>query len=151
MIQMCASHFTLKKEFEFKSDLNNNMDEYNKASHEADEVPPQQWISDDEDANGFDEEEVQSETEQEESLPEPHVILKGRGPPPTNTHPCCTQQSQPPTGDQDQPPTETCPCCTATTAYMPGHFHSLNNGKQTAAVFIVYQFICVYCIYCFQE
>ena len=41
MIQMCASHFTLKKEFEFKSDLNNNMDEYNKALYEADEVPPQ--------------------------------------------------------------------------------------------------------------
>ena len=58
MIQIYASYFILKKEFEFKSDLNNNMDEYNKASHEADEVPPQQQISDDEDANGFNEEEV---------------------------------------------------------------------------------------------
>ena len=42
MIQIYASYFILKKEFEFESDLNNNMDEYNKASHEADEVPPQQ-------------------------------------------------------------------------------------------------------------
>ena len=58
MIQMYASHFILKKEFEFESDLNNNIDEYNKASYKADEVPPQQWISDDEDANGFNEEEV---------------------------------------------------------------------------------------------
>ena len=90
MIQMCASCFALKKEFEFKSDLNNNMDEYNKALHKTDKVPPQQWISDNEDTNGFDEEEIQSETEQEESLPEPYVILKGQGPPPTNTHPCCT-------------------------------------------------------------
>ena len=41
MIQIYASYFALKKEFEFESDLNNNMDEYNKALYEADEVPPQ--------------------------------------------------------------------------------------------------------------
>lgn len=51
MLQMCVDRFEMKKEFQFQSEG----EEYNSVSSKADEIVPELWISDVEDADGFDE------------------------------------------------------------------------------------------------
>ena len=69
MLQMCAICFAMKKEFEFQSD----QEEYNKVSSKADDIAPEQWISDVEDADEFDEE--KNEKNENKKLSELSIVL----------------------------------------------------------------------------
>ena len=69
MLQMCVICFAMKKEFEFQSD----QEGYNEVSSKADDIAPEQWISDVENADGVDEE--KDEENENRELSEPSIVL----------------------------------------------------------------------------
>ncbi|OJJ79772.1 hAT family dimerization domain-containing protein [Aspergillus glaucus CBS 516.65] len=116
MLQMCVDRFEMKKEFQFQSEG----EEYNSVSSKADEIVPELWISDVEDADGFDEEEDDENEDENEDFPAQPAVSITRVPLSSNSQLAHSDL----TADSSVRPRRT-----TTTQHEPGHYRNLNNGR----------------------